>query len=120
MRFSSRIAVPATIVLAGLIASTRPGSDDAAPRTATSPSSAVAAGSGAEALLLTTAIVDPTFAQRPSPGFVYQQGAQGVGYYPAPPTRTVSNVPRNVGPSARNWSTGNRVPMHRPWMRARN
>lgn len=66
--------------------------------------------------------------------FVYRSGPQGVGYYPAPavavapaPARAVAPAPapaqaqrpRTVGPGARNFSTGNRIPLHRPWLRAR-
>jgi hypothetical protein len=62
---------------------------------------------------------------RPAP-FVYRAGPQGVGYYAAPaaaPVRAAAPAPaarpRSVGPGARNYATGNRVPLHRPWMRAR-
>lgn len=60
-----------------------------------------------------------------TPPFAYRPGPQGVGYYasPAPratPAPAAGNRPRTVGPRARNWATGNRVPLHRPWMRAKN
>jgi hypothetical protein len=63
-----------------------------------------------------------------APPFVYRLGPQGVGYY-ASPTPTTSPVqaapaartqPRSVGPGVRNWATGRRSPLHRPWMQARN
>jgi hypothetical protein len=66
--------------------------------------------------------------QAPAAPFVYRTGPQGVGFYAAPaasPGRVVANAPapaarpRTVGPGARNFSTGNRVPLHRPWLRAR-
>jgi hypothetical protein len=60
-----------------------------------------------------------------APRFVYGSGAQGVGYYPytAPraattPAATRPAAPATVGPGVRNWSTGRRSPLHRPWLRA--
>jgi hypothetical protein len=38
---------------------------------------------------------------------------------PAPAPQAAQNRSRSVGPGARNWATGNRVPLHRPWMRPR-
>jgi hypothetical protein len=73
-----------------------------------------------------------------APRFVYGPGARGYGYSPSPRAATApqqpagaatsrpsagsstSSRPRTVGPGARNWATGNRVPLHRPWMRARD
>jgi hypothetical protein len=58
-----------------------------------------------------------------APRFVYGSGAQGFGYYAAPAPRAAtattprSTTPSSVGPGARNWSTGRRSPLHRPWMR---
>ena len=80
--------------------------------------------------------------------YVYGYGPQGLGYYlvpgaiaPAAPTAPVAApaaaptaAPRlatpaptvrssgggSVGPGARNWATGNRVPSHRPWLRSRS
>jgi hypothetical protein len=58
-----------------------------------------------------------------APRFFYGSGAQGFGYYAAPaPRATTATAPRAaapspVGPGARNWSTGRRSPLHRPWMR---
>jgi hypothetical protein len=60
------------------------------------------------------------------PRFVYGSGAQGFGYYTAqaPQPAPAATAPRpaaparsSVGPGARNWSTGRRSPLHRPWMR---
>ena len=61
--------------------------------------------------------------QNAAPRFVYAPGAQGYTYYAAPaaprqPAAT-TNRPRTVGPGARNWATGNRVPLHRPWLSAK-
>src|SRR5262245_39170827 len=64
-----------------------------------------------------------------APRFGYGPGAQGYGYHPAPQAvaaprqttgSTTSSRPRTVGPGVRNWATGNRVPLHRPWMQARS
>jgi hypothetical protein len=58
-----------------------------------------------------------------APRFVYGSGAQGFGYYvaparpAAPATTPRSAAPSSVGPGARNWSTGRRSPLHRPWLR---
>jgi hypothetical protein len=62
----------------------------------------------------------------PVPPFVYQSGPQGLGYYPNPAAvraaPAASSRPRTVGhsPRSRNWATGNRSPLPRPWMRARD
>jgi hypothetical protein len=69
-----------------------------------------------------------------APGrYYYGPGFQGYGYYavpgyqaaPAAPAQVAAarpSAPRSqtVGPGARNWATGNRVPLHRPWLRSRN
>ena len=70
-----------------------------------------------------------------TPRFVYATGFQGSGYYanpgpgaapnPAATIRTASpprsaGGARTVGPGARNWTTGRRSPLHRPWLRAMN
>jgi hypothetical protein len=59
-----------------------------------------------------------------TPGFTTRSGAQGFGYYAVPAARPAqvqtANRPRSVGPGTRNFSTGNRVGLHRPWMRARS
>jgi hypothetical protein len=62
--------------------------------------------------------------------YYYGAGAQGFGYYVAPDTRPAParapvqsasrGRPSTVGPGARNWATGNRVPLHRPWLRSRS
>lgn len=68
--------------------------------------------------------------------FVHGLGPQGLGYYAVPgvaaaaagprltvPTQaraSTSSGGRSVGPGARNWATGNRVPSHRPWLRSRS
>ncbi len=66
-----------------------------------------------------------------NPPYVYQSGAQGTGYYVSTPSRpgpaplaparrapAAGNRPRTVGPGARNWATGSRVPLSRPWLHA--
>ena len=59
-----------------------------------------------------------------TPRYVYGSGAQGFGYYTAPAPQPAAAAPRpaaparsSVGPGVRNWSTGRRSPLHRPWMR---
>ena len=60
-----------------------------------------------------------------APRYVYTSGPQGFGYYTAPqvaaapaPRPAAAPAPRSsVGPGVRNWSTGRRSPLHRPWMR---
>jgi hypothetical protein len=67
-----------------------------------------------------------------APGYVYRPGVQGFGYYPVPaaapapaPAPGVVAAPApaatrsTVGPGNRNWTTGNRVNLHRPWLRSR-
>ena len=81
-------------------------------------------------LLLDSGLIEPAHATQTSssPPFVYRQGPQGVGYYasPAPASSPVQtapaavNRPRTVGPGVRNWATGRRSPLHRPWMQARS
>ncbi len=57
-----------------------------------------------------------------SPRFVYASGAQGVGYYASPAPRTAAPQARSgsgtVGPGVRNWTTGRRSPLHRPWLKS--
>lgn len=64
---------------------------------------------------------------RPAP-YYYGGGAQGLGYYVTPqlqtatataPVQVAARRPQTVGPGARNWATGNRVPLHRPWLNSR-
>lgn len=64
-----------------------------------------------------------------APRYIYGPGAQGYGYSQSPrvavaarqpAAAAASNRPRTVGPGARNWATGNRTPLHRPWLRARD
>lgn len=80
---------------------------------------ALVAGAGAASALAQ--------ATAPAP-FIYGSGPQGFGYYPNPAVQqapaTVQQVapqprPGSVGPGARNWATGNRSPLHRPWLRSR-
>lgn len=81
-------------------------------------------------LLASLVALEPSLATQAAqtPRFVYRQGSQGVGYYASPTAQpapaaagtTVASRSRTVGPNNRNWATGNRVPLHRPWMRARN
>jgi hypothetical protein len=75
-------------------------------------------------------------AQAASAPFVFGSGPQGLTYYavpgtaapaaaprlaaPARPRAATSSGARSVGPGARNFATGNRVPSHRPWLRARS
>lgn len=61
-----------------------------------------------------------------TPRFTYGSGARGVGYQatrsmPSQAARpaAASARPATVGPGARNWATGNRVPLHRPWLSSR-
>jgi hypothetical protein len=63
-----------------------------------------------------------------APPFVYQSGPQGSGYYANPAARTATaratvasaRRPRTVGPGARDWSTGRRSRLPRPWLQARD
>ncbi len=88
------------------------------------------------AIITQAGAVSATQAQAPvaAPPFVYSSGYQGFGYYanpgvqlaPAAPARPVVQPrtsggagARSVGPGARNWATGSRVPLHRPWLRSR-
>ena len=59
----------------------------------------------------------PVSAVQAAPRFTYSNGARGFGYYQARPQAAAR--PQTVGPGARNWATGNRVPLARPWMNAR-
>jgi hypothetical protein len=62
-----------------------------------------------------------------SPRYTYATGPRGVGYYPTSGPQAVSRPsrpaatgrPATVGPGARNWTTGNRISLHRPWLRSR-
>ena len=90
----------------------------------------VLVGISAGAMLLDPGSTEPARAAQAAsaPPFVYRSGPQGFGYYasPAPPTTPVRaataarNQPGSVGPGARNWATGRRSPLHRPWMQARS
>jgi hypothetical protein len=97
-----------------------------------------ARGGGAGLILLTRAVagdsesigvpLEPAALQAQAtvvpPRYVYGSGAQGFGYYTAPAPQPAAAAPRpaaparsSVGPGVRNWSTGRRSPLHRPWMR---
>ena len=65
-----------------------------------------------------------------SPRFVYASGFQGVGYYANPgtvtrarqapaPTFSSSRPAQSVGPGVRDWSTGRRGRLHKPWLQPR-
>lgn len=56
--------------------------------------------------------------QAAAPRYVYASGAQGVRYYPAPAAQAAPR-PRTVGPGVRNWATGQKLGMHKPWLQAR-
>jgi hypothetical protein len=70
-------------------------------------------------------------AQATVPRFTYGAGAQGFGYYANPrtatatqpvtttrtPARTQQGAGRIVGPGARDWTTGRRGRLHKPWLR---
>jgi hypothetical protein len=68
-------------------------------------------------------------ATRPAPApYYYGAGAQGFGYYVTPqvqaanataPVQVATRRSGSVGPGNRNWATGNRVPLHRPWLNSR-
>jgi hypothetical protein len=84
---------------------------------------AFTARSGEAALLAQAAT-----AAAPAPYF-YGAGAQGFGYYVTPqlqaataaaPVQLAARRPQTVGPGARNWATGSRVPLHRPWLKSRS
>jgi len=107
-------------VVAGLILLTRGVAGDLESRT-------VAEAGGIEASLIEP--LEPAALQAQAavaaPRFVYGSGAQGFGYYAAPAPQAAAAAPRpaasarsSVGPGARNWSTGRRSPLHRPWMRS--
>lgn len=69
-----------------------------------------------------------------APRYVYASGFNGVQYYgnpgvqaaianAAPAPRTTRNSgarPRTVGPGVRDWTTGQRLGSHKPWIRARS
>jgi hypothetical protein len=63
-------------------------------------------------------------ARAAQPRFVYASGARGAGYYPSPGPRSAARAQttssrRTVGPGVRDWTTGQRTNMHRPWLRSR-
>ncbi|WZO97411.1 hypothetical protein EP7_004443 [Isosphaeraceae bacterium EP7] len=61
--------------------------------------------------------------QGAAPRFVYASGAQGVRYYANPGARAVTQAPpaqrRTVGPGTRDWTSGRRLGMHKPWLQSR-
>jgi hypothetical protein len=115
MHHLSRIGPTAGILLlaglAGLALVVRPGEAVASPSPAAPQAPAA------------PTIAAPTVAAP----YYYGGGAQGFGYHvtPQPAARgpaqsAVRSRPATVGPGARNWATGNRVPLHRPWLRSRS
>lgn len=72
-----------------------------------------------------------------SPRFIYASGSQGVRYYANSGARAANAAPaprfsggnaraqgggsraRTVGPGVRDWGTGQRLGLHRPWLRSR-
>ena len=60
-----------------------------------------------------------------APRFSYASGAQGTRYYPqaqrpaARPAQAASNRGSSVGPGVRDWSTGRKGRLHKPWMSGR-
>lgn len=69
-------------------------------------------------------------AQAAGPRYVYASGFQGVRYYPntgaAAGARPAAAAPRtsaargtSVGPGVRDWSTGRRGRLHKPWLQPR-
>ncbi len=80
-------------------------------------------GATPAAMALEVAIAQaPAAATASLPPFVYTSGAQGVGYYASPAPRTAAPQARRgsstVGPGVRNWTTGRRSPLHRPWLKS--
>lgn len=86
-------------------------------------------GGLASLVLLARSVQAAQSAPSPAP-YYYGGGAQGVGYYVTPqlkaatatataPVQIAARRPQTVGPGARNWATGNRVPLHRPWLNSR-
>jgi hypothetical protein len=77
-------------------------------------------GTTPAAMALEVVIAQAQAAAAASPRFVYTSGAQGVGYYASPAPRTAAPQARpgsgTVGPGVRNWTTGRRSPLHRPWL----
>ena len=79
-------------------------------------------GAAPASMALEVVIAQAQAAAAASPRFVYTSGAQGVGYYASPAPRTAAPQARpsssTVGPGVRNWSTGRRSPLHRPWLKS--
>ena len=81
--------------------------------------------------LVSRAEAEAAMAQAAAPRFVYASGFQGVGYYANPGTATATQArsapaPRtsasrgtSVGPGVRDWSTGRRGRLHKPWLQPR-
>ena len=86
-------------------------------------------GALASLLLVLSAAAEPTAAQASAPRFVYASGSQGVRYYANPGTATQARsapAPRtsaargtSVGPGVRDWTTGRRGRLHKPWLQPR-
>jgi nucleoside-diphosphate-sugar epimerase len=126
MRPTSKVAPTAGLVLLGGLAvfalvaraEARPSSPAPMP-----PAYASAEAMAPEAL-------EAAQAARGAPRFVYASGFQGVGYYANPgtvttarqaPAPTFSGASRgqSVGPGVRDWSTGRRGRLHKPWLQPR-
>jgi len=77
-------------------------------------------GATPASMALEVVVAQAQAAATASPRFVYTSGAQGVGYYASPAPRTAAPQARRgsgtVGPGVRNWTTGRRSPLHRPWL----
>jgi hypothetical protein len=113
MRPAFKIAPTAGILLlfglGGLVLTARAGAEE---------------GAAPASEALEVVIAQAQAAATASPPFVYTTGAQGVGYYASPGPRTAAPQAQarrgsgTVGPGARNWSTGRRSPLHRPWLKS--
>ena len=88
---------------------------------------AVAASTGVALAMSPGAMLVAMQANPQAPRFVYAAGPQGVRYYASPGpqaaaqprTQAAAARPRSVGPGTRDWTTGQKLGSHKPWLRSR-